>query len=130
MGKYAEGQAELSKAAQLEPANAGRYYFNLGAVLVNTGKGDEAYEAFKQAVQADPNYADAHYQIGLYLLSKAQVAADGKVTPAAGTVEAFQKYLELKPDGPYAESARGSIQAVSANIQTQFSTKPAKKAKK
>jgi len=129
-GKYPEGMAELGKAAQLDPPNAGRYYFNLGAILVNTGKGEEAYEAFQKAIQADANYADAHYQVGVYLLSKAQIAADGKVTPAPGTVEAFQKYLELKPTGPYAESAKGSIQALSVSIETQFSTKPGKKATK
>jgi len=129
-GKYPEGQAELSKAAQLDPPNAGRYFFNLGAILVNTGHSVEAYEAFMKAIAADPNYADAHYQVGIYLLGKAQVAPDGKVTPQPGTTEAFQKYLELKPDGPYAESARGSLQALSASIQTEFSTKPAKKARK
>jgi len=129
-GKYPEAQAELTKAAQLDPPNAGRYFFNLGAILVNTGKGEEAYEAFKKAIEATPNYADAHYQIGVYLLSKAQITPEGKVTPAPGTVEAFQKYLELNPAGPYAESAKGSIQALSVSVQTEFSTKPQKKTRK
>ncbi len=129
-GKMAEGQAELAKAASLDPQNAGRYFYNLGAILVNTGKAEEAYEAFQNALKADPNYAEAHYQVGVYLLSKASVSADGKVTPAPGTVEAFQKYLELKPTGPFADSAKGSLQALSASIETQFSTKPAKKSRK
>ena len=42
-------------------------------------------------------------------MSKAQMTADGKVTPAAGTQEAFEKYLPLKPDGPNAESAKGML---------------------
>ena len=33
--KFPEAQAELTKAAQMDPANAGRYYYNLGALLVN-----------------------------------------------------------------------------------------------
>jgi Tfp pilus assembly protein PilF len=129
-GKYAEAQQELGRAADLDKPNAGKYFFNLGAILVNTGHNDEAYEAFKKAVEADPNYADAHYQIGVYLLGKAQVSADGKVTPAPGTTEAFQKYLDLRPTGPYAESARGSLQALTASVETEFSAKPGKKAKK
>jgi tetratricopeptide (TPR) repeat protein len=129
-GKYAEAQAELAKAAELDRPNAGRYFFNLGAILVNTGKGDEAYEAFKRAVDADPKYAPAHYQIGVYLLSKAAVSADGKVTPVPGTVEAFQRYLELDPNGPYADSAKGSLAALTTTVETQFSAKPQKKSKK
>jgi Tfp pilus assembly protein PilF len=129
-GKYPEAQAELSKAAELDKPNAGKYFFNLGAILVNTGHGDEAYESFKKAVEADPNYADAHYQIGVYLLSKASITPEGKVTPAPGTVEAFQKYLELRPTGPYAESAKGSLQALTGSVETQFSTKPSAPAKK
>ena len=33
--KFTEAQAELEKAAALDPPNAGRYFYNLGAVLVN-----------------------------------------------------------------------------------------------
>ncbi|MBI3666841.1 MAG: tetratricopeptide repeat protein [Acidobacteria bacterium] len=130
LGKYDEGQAELAKAAQLDPANAGRYYYNLGAILVNTGHNDEAYETFKKAIAANPNYADAYYQVGLQLISKAQVSADGKITPVPGTAEAFQKYLELEPNGPNAESAKGSLQALSATVQTEITTKPQKKSTK
>lgn len=130
VGKYAEAQAELGKAAQLNPSEAGKYFFNLGAILVNTGHNDEAYEAFKKAVAADPKYAPAHYQVGLYLLSKAKVSPDGKVTPEAGTAEAFQKYLELEPNGPYADSAKGSLQAIAGSVQTEYGTKPQKKSKK
>ena len=129
-GKYPEAQAELAKAASLDLPNAGRYFFNLGAILVNTGKADEALEAFKKAIEADPKYAAAHYQIGVALLSKASISADGKVTPMPGTVEAFQKYLELEPNGPYAEASKGSLAALTTQVETQFSTKPAKKAKK
>src|SRR5688500_8682537 len=40
--KFAEAQAELEKAAQLQPASAGMYFYNLGAVLVNIGQLDPA----------------------------------------------------------------------------------------
>ena len=38
--KFDEAQAQLTKAAQVDPPNAGKYYFNLGAVYVNTGNMD------------------------------------------------------------------------------------------
>ena len=123
-GKFPEAQAELGKAADIDKPNAGRYYYNLGAILVNTGHSDEAYEAFKKATDADPNYADAYYQIGLTLLGKASVAADGKITPVAGTAEAFQKYLQLAPNGANADAAKSSLQAITGTVQTEFGNKP------
>ena len=126
--KVDEAKAELAKAAQLDPSGAGKYYYNLGAVLVNTGQNDAAGEAFKKAIELDPNYADAQYQYGVYLISKATVAADGKITPPPGTAEAFQKYLELKPDGPYAEGAKGMLQSIQGSIATTYHNPNAKKA--
>lgn len=123
--KFTEAEAELTKAAQMDAANAGKYYFNLGAVYVNTGNLDPAGEAFKKAIAADPNHADAYYQYGLSLIGKAAVDASGKMNAPAGTQEAFQKYLELKPDGPYAQPSKDMLASMGATVQTTFSTRPA-----
>ncbi len=118
--KFPEAQAELTKAAQMDPPNAGRYFYNLGALLVNSSQLEPAGEAFKKALEADPNYADAHYQYGIYLISKAKTDAKGVVTPEPGTKESFEKYLELKPDGPYAESAKGMLAMLGGQIATEY----------
>jgi tetratricopeptide (TPR) repeat protein len=125
--KYPEMQAELKKAADLDPTNGGKYYYNLGALLVNTGQADAAGEAFKKAIELTPTYADSYYQYGVTLVGKAQMGADGKVTPVPGTVEAFQKYLELQPSGTYAQSAKEMLATLGTSVQTKFSD-PAKKA--
>ena len=124
-----EAQAALEKAAQLDPPGAGRYYYNLGAVLVNTGQNDPAGVAFKKAIDADPNYADAQYQYGIFLTSQAKTDASGKVTAVPGTIEAFEKYLELKPDGPFADQAKGMIQMLGGTVQTTFKNPTAPKSK-
>lgn len=118
--KFAEAQAELTKAAQLDPPQAGRYYYNLGAVLVNIGQLEPAGEAFKKAIEADPNYAPAQYQYGVYLVSKAQTTADGRVVPVEGTREAFEAYLKLDPNGQFAESAKGMIASMDVSLDTQY----------
>ncbi len=128
--KYPEAQAELDKAAQLDAPNAGRYYYNLGAILTNVNQLEPASIAFKKAIGADPNYADAHYQYGLYLFSKATITADGKTVPVAGTTESFQKYLELKPDGQFAEAAKGMLAAVGSQVNTEYKNPNAPAAKK
>ena len=118
--KYQEAGGELEKAAQLDPTSAGKYYYNLGAVLVNNGQGEQAGDAFKKAIAADPNYADAQYQYGIYLISKATTTPDGKIVPPDGTVQAFQKYLELKPDGLFAEACKGMLSTIQGGVQTNY----------
>ncbi|MGH9673132.1 MAG: tetratricopeptide repeat protein, partial [Bryobacteraceae bacterium] len=125
--KLPEAQAEFAKAVQLEPTQAAKFYFNLGAVLTNTGQSEAAGEAFKKALEADPNHAGAHYQFGIYLMGKATTTADGKVIPPPGTKEAFAKYLQLDPNGVFAEGAKGMIAAIDATITTSYENPDAKK---
>jgi tetratricopeptide (TPR) repeat protein len=125
--KSDEALVELTKAAQLDPPKAGQYYFNGGAVLVNLGQNDAAGAMFKKAIDGDANYAEAHYQYGLSLYAKATTAPDGKIVPPDGTKEEFQKYLELKPDGPNAETAKAMLQSMGATLEIEFSKPGAKK---
>jgi tetratricopeptide (TPR) repeat protein len=128
--KIPEAQAELTKAAQLDPANAGKYYYNLGAVLTNANQADAAADAFQKAIAADPKYAEAYYQYGVYLVGKASFGADGKVTPVPGTVEAFQKYLELAPDGQFAQPAKDMLTTLNASVETSYKNPNAKETPK
>ncbi|MDP9170249.1 MAG: tetratricopeptide repeat protein, partial [Acidobacteriota bacterium] len=121
--KIDEARTNLAKAAQLDPPGAGKYYYNLGALLVNGGQNSAAEEEFRKATELDPTYADAQYQLGMALSAKADVdAKTGKVTPAPGTVEALQKYLELKPDGANAQSAKEMIAALGGTVATTYGT--------
>jgi len=125
--KIDEAQVELEKSAQLDPPNAGKYYYNMGAVMMNTGQMDAAGEAFKKAIATSPNYAPAWYQYGLFLLGKAQIAPDGKIQPPAGTKEAFDTFLKLEPTGANADQARGIIASFDQAIETNYASPNAKK---
>jgi tetratricopeptide (TPR) repeat protein len=127
--KMDQAQAELTKAAQLDPPQAGKYYYNLGAVYVNTQQNDAAEAAFKKSIELDPNYADAYYQQGLVLMNKVSLDKDGKMVAAPGTVEALQKYLELKPDGANAEGAKAILEQLGTTVQTSFERPGAAKGK-
>src|SRR5471030_25055 len=128
--KFDEMKVELNKAAQLDPAKAGQYYYNLGALMVNAGQNEAAVEAFKKAVEADPKHADSYYQLGVGLVAKASLGADGKVTPVPGTIEAFQKYLELAPNGQFAEGAKGMLATFDTKIDTAYKNPNAPQPKK
>jgi len=111
---------ELS--AQTDPSSAAQAYFNMGAVLTNAGKVDEAIVAFDKCIDADPTRAEAYYQKGVNLLGKATLQGD-KTVPAPGTVEALQKYLEIAPTGPNAQSAKDLLASLGAKVETTYGTK-------
>jgi tetratricopeptide (TPR) repeat protein len=128
MGKTDDAVKSYNQAAQLDPAGAGMYYFNLGAILTNANtKNDEqmrkaAAEAFDKAIAADPNRADAYYWKGTNLIGAATLQGDKMVAPP-GTAEAFQKYLELQPTGPHAEEAKAMLQGLGASVETSYGKK-------
>jgi hypothetical protein len=48
-----------------------------------------------------------------------------------GTADAFQKYLQLKPDGPFADSAKSMLASLGSTIDTSYKNPAApKKGKK
>ena len=111
-------------AAQIDPSAVAQSYFNIGAVLTNSGRADEANAAFDKCIAADPTRAEAYYQKGLNLLGKATLQGDKTVAPP-GTAEAFQKYLELAPTGPNAESAKALLASIGSTVETSFGKKKA-----
>ena len=54
-------------------------YFKRGQEYIAQGKLPEALIMFKNAVKADPTFADAHYQVGLVLLQKRLSTGFGRV---------------------------------------------------
>jgi tetratricopeptide (TPR) repeat protein len=119
--------ANYTKASQLDPTHAATYLFNEGAVLTNAGKVDDAIVAFDKVIAADPTKADAYYWKGVNLIGKATLKGDKMVAPE-GTAEAFQKYLELQPDGKLAQPAKDMLASIGASVETGYGKKkPVKK---
>ncbi|MGA8216207.1 MAG: tetratricopeptide repeat protein [Candidatus Sulfotelmatobacter sp.] len=128
-GKIDDAVKAYTQAAQINPEGAAGYYYNVGAVLTNAGKVDDAIAAFDKCIAVDPNKADAYYQKGVNLIGKATLQGDKMVAPQ-GTAEAFQKYLELQPTGPYADVAKQMLASIGAPVETGFGKKKAAAAKK
>jgi tetratricopeptide (TPR) repeat protein len=120
-GDLERAEAELSKSAELDPSNGGRYFFNLGAVLTNNAQIKGAVLAFRKATELDPEYSMAWYQLGVSLSAEATLdEKTGKITPVPGTVEALQKYIELEPNGAYAAGAKSLIESFDVKVETSF----------
>ena len=74
--------------------------YNQGIILWNQGKIPEAKAKFEEALKANPNHPESHFQFGMALLN------EGKIPEA---VAAFEKYLGLAPDGQYAGQAKAML---------------------
>ena len=129
-GDAETGFAELEKAATLDPANAGKYYFNLGAIMINQQNTDGAVDAFRKAVQIDPTYSPAHYQLGLTMMAQAKMTDDGSIQPVPGTIEAFEACVKSNPSGPYAAQAQAMIASLEGSVNTSYENPDAKKRKR
>ena len=80
---------------------------------------DDAIAAFDKVIAADPTKAAAYYWKGVNLIGKATLEGDKMVAPP-GTAEAFQKYLELEPDGKLAQPAKDMLASIGATVETGF----------
>jgi tetratricopeptide (TPR) repeat protein len=135
VGKTDEAANAYKQAAELDPAHAGQYYFNMGAVLTNANMSNDvnvrkqALEAFDKAIAADPNRADAYYWKAQNLMGMASADSSGKMTVPEGTAEAYQKYLELQPTGPHADEAKQMLAALNTQVETTYGKKGSTKKK-
>ncbi len=124
-GKATEAGAACDKIATLAPANSAMCWRNLGIVLYNTSKYKEAIEPLQKATKLEPNSAQAWYVLGASMVGAAEWKKEGdtvKPILIPGTVEAYQKCLDLDPNGPYGAQAKeglAQLEALGAGIQTK-----------
>src|SRR5579884_2753230 len=65
-GDAAGALAAYENAAALDPKSA-RYQDEIGFLLAVLGRRDDALERFKHAIELDPQFAPAHYHLGVAL---------------------------------------------------------------
>ena len=77
--------------------------------------------AADKAIAADPKRADAYYITGQSLIQKATVdPKTQKITAPPGTVDAYQTYLELAPDGPRADEVKGILTGIGETVKSSY----------
>jgi tetratricopeptide (TPR) repeat protein len=87
-GAAAESRAGAEIAKQKTNEQAALFATNSGRRLLNAGDIDGAISQFRAAIQSVPQYAPAHYQLGLALQRKGD---------KQGATEEFKAAVELDP---------------------------------
>jgi tetratricopeptide (TPR) repeat protein len=112
-GKIDEATAAFQKSAELDPQHAAGAWLNYGIVLQNANKYKDAIEPLKKATELDPKNAKAWYLLATAMVSDPsiykQTAGSIQVTPLPGTAEAYQKAIDLDPNGTWGAQAKQGL---------------------
>jgi len=132
-GKTQEAMAAYEKSAALDPTNAANAWRNAGIVLFNANLMKEAIVPLKKSLELDPKSPQAWYLLGASLVNTMGFKQEGgKIIPILepGTVEAYEKCIELDSNGPFGAQARAGLEQLKAmglGIETKIKTRPAKR---
>jgi tetratricopeptide (TPR) repeat protein len=117
VGKMPEATAACDKVLTVDPAannmQAGCYK-NIAIVLTNKGKLAGAIAPLEKATQLNPQDALAWKLLGDALTNTITSKPEGGkivyfIPP--GTIEAYQRCLQLEPDGPYAAQVKAALES-------------------
>ena len=115
-------------AVKIDPTKASFYYKNEAVIYSQIGNNDAQAAAADKAIQANPSDALPYYLKGQALISKASVdPKTQRIVLPEGCGEAYQKYLELAPDGPYAADVQGILQSAGQKINSTYKATTKKK---
>jgi tetratricopeptide (TPR) repeat protein len=112
-GKIDEAKAAYTKSAELDPTNAATAWRNFGISLYNANRLGDAVEPFQKSADLDPKNPQTWYLLGaslVYKMSTKKVGDKIEVQFAPGTVEAYQKAVELDPNGTWGQQAKQGLE--------------------
>jgi tetratricopeptide (TPR) repeat protein len=90
--------------------NPAQAYFNICAVLYNSGNTTDTPAACRRCLEVDPGKADAWFILGSVLFANSPVDTKGNMAVSADTRQALNKYLELAPGGPHPADVKAMLQ--------------------
>jgi tetratricopeptide (TPR) repeat protein len=126
--KIPEAQAAYDAAAKVNPPGAGMYYTNEAIVMDRNNQLEATVAAADKAIAADPAKPIPYYLKGKALINKATIdPKTQKIVAPPGTAEAYQKYLDLAPTGPFAGDAKQVLAELSQTQSTSYKASSSKK---
>ena len=120
-GKVQQANDAYDAAAKLNPAQAGFYYRNETIIFFQSGNADAQVAAADTAIAANPNDALVYYLKGQGLVQKATFdSKTQRIVLPPGCQEAYEKYLQLDPNGPYSNDVKAILQQAGQKVETTY----------
>lgn len=127
-GKVADSQAAYDAAAKADPKGAATRYSNEAIMMDRANQIDATVAAADKAIAADPSKPIPYYLKGKALINKASVdPKTGKIIAPPGCAEAYQKYLDLDPNGQFAADAKAVLAEMNTTVTSTYKTSTKKK---
>lgn len=122
--KPADAATAYDEAAKANPPKAGFYYFNETVVFQQVGNTDAQGAAADKAIAADPKNPIPYYLKGQALVTKATVDPKTQmIVLPPGCAEAYEKYLDLAPDGQFANDVKSILASSNQKIENKYKAK-------
>lgn len=100
---------ELAEENDLDNTTLAELYTIRGEIIFLIYEWDRVLDNFNHAIELDPTYAPAYFQRGILYYT---------MTLREEALADFQTYLELEPDGIYADQAQDYIDSIQIELET------------
>jgi tetratricopeptide (TPR) repeat protein len=120
-GKVPEANAAYDAAAKADPTRAALHLRNESVIFFQEHNSAAQVSAAEEAIKTDPNDAILYYIKGQGLVQNATIDPKTQriVLPDECTA-AYQKYLDLAPNGPYAQEVAGILSQAGQKISSSY----------
>lgn len=119
--KVEDAATQYDAAAKANPAKAGFYYSNETIIFSQVGNTDAQAASADKAIAADPNNPLPYYLKGQALIGKATMDSKTQtIVLPPGCGEAYQKYLDLAPNGQFANDVKAILAQSNAKVENKY----------
>jgi uncharacterized protein YbjQ (UPF0145 family) len=125
-GKVPEANAAFDAAAKADPTRAGFHLRNEAVIFFQEHNTAAQVAAADEAIKSDPNPNDPNLAI-LYYIKGQGLIQNATVDPKTQRIvlppdceEAYQRYLALAPNGPYAAEVKGILDQAGEKVNSSY----------
>jgi tetratricopeptide (TPR) repeat protein len=125
-GKVPDANAAYDAAAKADPTNALLHLRNEAVIFFQENNSAAQVAAADEAIKSDANPSDPNLAI-LYYIKGQGLIQNATIDPKTSRIvlppdctAAYQKYLDLAPNGPYAEEVAGILQQAGEKVSSSY----------